>query len=82
MQLKAILCRTSTKKRYAMHTIKLLLTYYLNISVQAANLSDCRIESKLFFRIGMLYHLLTESVIRMSRIPVESRAPDKKPRVR
>ena len=26
----------------------LLLTYYLNISVQAANLSDCRIESKLF----------------------------------
>jgi len=30
---------------YAMHTIKLLLTYYLNISVQAANLSDCRIES-------------------------------------
>jgi len=33
-----------------MHTIKLLLTYYLNISVQAANLSDCRIESnRLFF---------------------------------
>ena len=31
-----------------MHTIKLLLTYYLNISVQAANLLDCRIESKLF----------------------------------
>ena len=29
-----------------MHTIKLLLTYYLNISLQAANLSDCRIESK------------------------------------
>jgi len=29
-----------------MHTIKLPLTYYLNISVQAANLSDCRIESK------------------------------------
>jgi len=29
-----------------MHTIKLLLAYYLNISVQAANLSDCRIESK------------------------------------
>jgi len=28
-----------------MHTIKLLLTYYLKISVQAANLSDCRIES-------------------------------------
>ena len=58
----------STKNSYAMHTIKLLLTYYLNISVQAANLSDCRIESnrkkidsiariesKLFFaRIGML----------------------------
>ena len=34
-----------------MHTIKLLLTYYLNISVQAANLSDCRIESKkIWFR--------------------------------
>ena len=32
------------------------LAYYLNISVQAANLSDCRIESTLFFaRIGMLY---------------------------
>ena len=32
-----------------MHTIKkypVLLTYYLNICVQAANLSDCRIESK------------------------------------
>ena len=28
-----------------MHTIKLLLTYYMNISVQAANLLDCRIES-------------------------------------
>ena len=28
-----------------MHTIKLLQTYYLNISVQAANLSDCPIES-------------------------------------
>ena len=29
--------------------------YYLNISVQAANLSDWRIESKLFLaRIGML----------------------------
>ena len=28
-----------------MNTIKLLLTYYLNSSVQAANLSDCRIES-------------------------------------
>jgi len=48
-----------------MHTIKLLL--YLNISVEAANLSDCRIESKkiesvariesnrnFFARIGML----------------------------
>jgi len=55
-QLKAILCRTSTKNSYAMHTMKILLTYYLNVSVQAANLSDCRIESKLFFaRIGMLY---------------------------
>jgi len=29
--------------------------YYLNISVEAANLSDWRIESKLFARIGMLY---------------------------
>ena len=40
-----------------MHTIKLLLTYYLNISVQAANLSDCRIEwnRNFFARIGMLY---------------------------
>jgi len=34
-----------------MHTIKLLLTYYLNItiSVQAANLSDSRIESNRTF---------------------------------
>jgi len=47
-QLKAILCRTSTKNSYAMHTMKIFLTYYLNVSVQAANLSDCRIESKLF----------------------------------
>jgi len=54
-----------------MHTIKFLLTYYLNISVQSANLSDCRIESNrknrfdsenriesngnFFDRIGMLY---------------------------
>ena len=57
---------------YAMHTIKTLLTYYLNISVEAANLSDCqieskkidlvaRIESKLFFaRIGMLYSVDTD----------------------
>ena len=50
-----------------MHTITLLLTYYLNISVQAAYLSDCRIESNrknrfgsenrietFFARIGML----------------------------
>jgi len=57
-----------------MHTIKLLLTYYLNISVQAANLSECRIESNrietFFARIGMLYciqpadyarHCLTET---------------------
>jgi len=40
---------------------KLLLTYYLNISVQAANLSDCRIKSNRietsFARIGMLYLL-------------------------
>ena len=35
-----------------MHTIKLLLTYYLNISVQAANLSDCRIESNRKNRFG------------------------------
>jgi len=37
---------------------KLLVTYYLNISVQAANLSDYRIESNqnFFARIGMLYH--------------------------
>jgi len=43
-----------------MHTIKLLLTSYLNISVQAANLSDCRIESNrnFFARIGMLYRVL------------------------
>ena len=26
------------KNSYAMHTVKLLLTYYLNISVQAANI--------------------------------------------
>ena len=38
MQLKAIVCRTSTKNRYAMHIVKLLLTYYLNITVQAANI--------------------------------------------
>ena len=40
-----------------MHTVKLLLTYYLNISVQVANLSNCRIESNrnFFARIGMLY---------------------------
>ena len=60
------------KNSYAVHTIKkLLLTYYLNISVQAANLSDCRIESNrknrfgsenqiesnrnFFARVGMLY---------------------------
>jgi len=46
------------KNSYVMHTIKLLLTYYLNISVQTANLSDCRIESNrietFFARIGML----------------------------
>jgi len=33
-----IVCTTSTKNSYAMHTVKLLLTYYLNISVQAANI--------------------------------------------
>jgi len=59
MQLKAILCRTSTKKllRNANYKI-LLLIYYLNISVQAANVSDCQIESNrietFFARIGML----------------------------
>jgi len=33
--------------------------YYLNISVEAANVSDCRIESNrtFFARIGMLYSL-------------------------
>ena len=36
MQLKAILYTTSTKNSYAMHTVKLLLTYYL--SEQAANI--------------------------------------------
>ena len=35
-----------------MHTIKLHPTYYLNISVQAANLSDCRIESNRKNRFG------------------------------
>ena len=35
-----------------MHTIKLLLTYYLNISVQATNLPDCRIESNRKNRFG------------------------------
>jgi len=35
-----------------MHTITLLLTYYLNISVQAAYLSDCRIESNSKNRFG------------------------------
>ena len=35
-----------------MHTIKILLTYYMNISVQAANLSDCRIESNRKNRFG------------------------------
>ena len=52
MQLKAILYTTSTKNSYAMHTVKLLLTYYLNISEQAANIYQIaesnRIESKLF----------------------------------
>ena len=50
MQLKAIEHRR--KNSYAMHTIKLLLTYYLNISVQASNLSDCRIESNRKNRFG------------------------------
>jgi len=45
-QLKAILCTTSTKQ---LHN-----AYYKNYSqltmyVQAANLSDCRIESKFFW---------------------------------
>jgi len=46
MQLKAILCRTSTKKQLCNAYYKITLTYYLNISVQVANLSDCRIELK------------------------------------
>jgi len=68
MQLKDILYTTSTKNSYAMHTVKLLLTYYL--SEQAANIyqiaesnriekidSVARIESNrnfFFARIGML----------------------------
>jgi len=53
-----------------MHTItKLLLTYYLNISVQAANLSNFRIESKLFFAlIGMLY-LLSYHIVSSKIVP-------------
>jgi len=43
-QLKAILCKTSTKKQLR-NAHYLLLTYYLNISVQATKFSDCRIES-------------------------------------
>jgi len=50
-----------------MHTIKLLLTYYLNISVQAANLSDCRIESNRNFFLPEL-----ECSNRHSRPPLES----------
>jgi len=38
MQLKAVVSTTLTKNSYAMHTVKLLLIYYLNISVQAANI--------------------------------------------
>jgi len=34
MQLKAILCRTSIKKLRSAYYKKLLLTYYLNISVK------------------------------------------------
>ena len=54
MRLKAIAyCVEHRRKNsYAMHTIKLPLTYYLNISVQAANLSDCRIESNRKNRFG------------------------------
>ena len=44
-QLKAIMCRTSTKTVTQCILQKLLLTYYLNISVQVANLLHCRIES-------------------------------------
>ena len=33
---------------------KLLLTYYLNISVQAANLSHCRIESKKIYSVARI----------------------------
>jgi len=44
--LRRLILKNTDKNSYAMHTIKLLLTYYLNISVQAANLLYCRIESK------------------------------------
>ena len=47
-QLKAILYTTSTKTvtQCIMHTLKITPNLLLNISVEAANLSDCRIESK------------------------------------
>ena len=74
------------KNSYAMHTIKLLLTYCLNISVQAANLSDCRIESirknrfgsenriesnrNFFARIGMLYSIHGTPYLTQNKSPV------------
>ena len=51
-----------------MHTIKLLLTYYLNISVQAANLSDCRIESNRIEKI--------DSVARIESNRIETFLPE------
>jgi len=52
--LKAILCTTSTKQ---LHNAYYKNYSQLTICVQAANLSDCRIESNRNFlaRIGMLY---------------------------
>jgi len=45
--------------------------YYLNISIEAANLSDWRIESNrnFFARIGMLYHqVASEYKLRIDRV--------------
>ena len=50
--LRSLILQNIDKNSYAMHSIKLLLTYYLNISVQAANLSDRRIESNRNNRFG------------------------------
>jgi len=48
-QLKAILCTTSTKQ---LHNAYYENYSQLTISVQAANLSDCRIESNRKNRFG------------------------------